>query len=77
MKDGTVTRGRKAHDLIRGIDTQTTTAAVALYSADIRQNTVLPEETAQGCVTRSPSLTRDRTRIIDPVCFSNRASECS
>ena len=53
MQDGTVTRGRKAHNLVRRVDAETTTAAVAVYGADISQHTVFPEEPVHGRVARS------------------------
>ena len=76
MSDGTVTRERLAHNLVRRVDAETSTAVVAVYGADISQHTLFPEEAVHGRV-RSGRVTRNHTRIIDRGWVSKRASECS
>src|SRR5438128_499452 len=48
MRDGTVTRERLAHNLVRRVDAETSTAVVAIYGADISQHTLFPEESVHG-----------------------------
>lgn len=44
MRDRTVTREGLANNLVRRVDTETDTAVVAVYGADISQHTFFPEE---------------------------------
>jgi len=50
MQDGTVAHERLAHNLVRRVDADTTTAVVAIYGADISQYTVFPQEGVHGVV---------------------------
>src|SRR5205807_3708065 len=76
MLNRTVTRERNAHNLIRQVDAETRTAVVAVYGAKISYHTLFPEERVHGVVWIG-RVTRNRARIIDPVCVSKRASESS
>src|SRR5215469_9781711 len=76
MRDGTITREGLAHNLVRRVDAETSTAVVAVQGANISQCTVFPEEPVHGRVW-SGRVTRHRARVIDPDCVSKCASERS
>ena len=76
MRDGTVTRERLAHNLVRQVDAETRTAIVAVYSAKISYHALFPKERVHGVVWIC-CVTRNRALIIDRVCVPKTASESS
>src|SRR5689334_19492334 len=62
MLNGTVTRERNTHNLIRQVDAETRTAVVAAYGAEIRYQALFPKKRVHGVIWIG-RVTRNSTRI--------------